>query len=208
MDIETELHHSEYDIYHAFAGTIDSFPRNIYRSIGYTFCGCMTWLRSTPGVVRFVSDALVESCGCTGFDDGSGDPCSCHCDDQVKINTYSAKNYVWDHDGQDIIDGDRDEKEKTKKIAWTIEELNWDSMTGVDRVTNNRIKVWDRNTAYRGFIDGLPASTDPPCPLNMTKSWVAMPMSSDSKMYPKGQLPEIFVNKCVHNRTDVIRTTI
>jgi hypothetical protein len=43
----SEFENSQYDSYHAYAGTVDGFPRNICKKIGFTICSGMSWLRGS-----------------------------------------------------------------------------------------------------------------------------------------------------------------
>ena len=75
----SELEQSSFDAFHAYAGTTEAFPRYIYRRLGFTICGGMSFLRGgSHGVLELV-EAVVKQCGCE-----STLLCSCHCDDQVR----------------------------------------------------------------------------------------------------------------------------
>ena len=194
VDFETEYHSSEYDIFHAYGGFLNSFPRNVYARTGLTVCGGMSWLRSTPGVIQLV-EYLVDRCGCKDFTDTTSDPCTCSCDDQVVLNGYIKRNYVWDN---------RTGTPSRPLVARTREQVNWDPLTGTDKLTGNRVKVWDRNTAFRSFVD-VP-ETDPPCPKDMSKSWIAMPMADSNPAnrtkYTKPEMNKLWKQTClVHDKS-------
>ncbi len=67
-----------FDVIHAYAS---GFPEHIHKQIGFTICGCMSWLKATPQTIQFV-EKFIERCGSM-------------CDDQILINELIA-------DGLDI----------------------------------------------------------------------------------------------------------
>lgn len=75
----SELEQSSFDAFHAYAGTTEAFPRYIYRRLGFTICGGMSFLRGGSHGVLEIVEAVVKQCGCE-----STLLCSCHCDDQVR----------------------------------------------------------------------------------------------------------------------------
>jgi hypothetical protein len=136
-----------------------TFERNYFYSQGFTLCGGMSWLRSTPAVIEFVKH-LATRCGCgnESFID-----CKCRCDDQQVLNSIalgenSEYKIVWDRDNVTIPN--------------TWDEQSWDSVTGTCQKTGHRVKVWDRHTAYRGIIDPNR------CP---RKNWISMPSAMNDK---------------------------
>jgi hypothetical protein len=148
----SELEDSPYDAYHAYAGAPPSFPLNIYYKAGFTICGGMSWLRSTPGVIEF-AQTIVNRCNCETL------VCNCNCDDQVVINTLiSLEEYkiAWDHP---VV--------KPNSEA----DMSWEGMTGTCTKTGHRVKIWDRHTAYRNTFDPQK------CPNE--KNWIAMPTDVD-----------------------------
>eukprot|EP00592_Proboscia_alata_P000465 CAMPEP_0194369594 /NCGR_PEP_ID=MMETSP0174-20130528/17914_1 /TAXON_ID=216777 /ORGANISM="Proboscia alata, Strain PI-D3" /LENGTH=481 /DNA_ID=CAMNT_0039146637 /DNA_START=45 /DNA_END=1490 /DNA_ORIENTATION=- len=148
----SEMEESTYDVYHAYAGTIDTFPRNLYKIMGFTVCGGMSWLRSTPGVIDYVR-AITAKCGCLQLD------CNCYCDDQVVLNNYVYQHYVWDR--------------KTVTVPWLLKEMQWEGYTGYSNATNgHRVKIWDRDVAYRAEFD------EELCP-DSVRNWIAMPIGLD-----------------------------
>jgi hypothetical protein len=152
----TELEMEPFDSMHAFAGTIDAFPRNVFRAKGFTICGGMSWLRSAPGVME-IAEKLVDRCGCD-----STLHCHCFCDDQVVFNNLMLLHEPY------CINWDQN-----VSVPETWEEMQWDEMTGTCPKTGHRVKIWDRNVAFRsGF------NHQKHCP-HPAKSWIAMPSGLD-----------------------------
>lgn len=159
-----ELEESNVDAYHAFATGVPSFPKNIFRKFGFTLNGGMHWLRSVEGVVQFIQK-LVVICKCETLD------CTCMCDDQVVFNRFvfglhrkgGHFKYVWD---------------QALTIPKTWEDVSFSTgLSGNCSATGHRVKVWDRNTAYRGPINATR------CPLD---NWFSMPnLEEKLKMLPK-----------------------
>jgi hypothetical protein len=151
-----DLEESEYDSYHAYAGTVPSFPRNIFAKTGFTICGGMSWLRSSPGVME-IAQTLVDRCDCN-----STLNCNCNCDDQVTINTLLLV-------------------EEAYKVQWdpphypkpnSEDEMTWNGRTGVYPKTGHKVKIWDRHTAFRRNLDPNV------CP-DPARNWIAMPTKVD-----------------------------
>ena len=115
----------------------------------------MSWLRSTPRVIDFASD-IVRQCHCIQLD------CDCFCDDQVGVNKYVYYNYVWDH----VKPGEY------PNVPSTLEEMSWEGYSGTNNKTGHRVKIWDRDIAYRDKFD------EKTCP-NKTRNWIAMPTGLD-----------------------------
>lgn len=155
----SDFEQEEYDMVHAFSGDINSFPRNIYKVRGFNICGGLSWLRATPGVIDFVSD-LVDRCGCKG----TISSCNCFCDDQVAINSmYWNGEYmgVWN------------QKPHQKIVAKSMEEVYWDGFDGFCPKTGHKMRILDRNVAWRGTVhEGMT------CPDN---NWIAMPQGQTDK---------------------------
>lgn len=128
----------------------------------------MSWLRSTPKVIEFARE-IVNTCDCVTLD------CNCFCDDQVVVNKYVYYNYLWDH----RTPGEFPE------IPQTLEEMDWQGYTGYDNKTGNKIKIWDRDVAYRAPFD------EKTCP-NKTRSWIAMPTGLD-----RDKAWDIWKDKCM-----------
>jgi hypothetical protein len=154
----SELEESESDVFHAFAGTIPSFPRNLFRKFGFTLCGCLSWWRAIPGVMDFVK-RIVQRCHC---DMNVTEDCECMCDDQVVLNNIIFKGeyaITWD---QKLV------------VPSAPEDLIWNkSLTGVCNATGHKVQVWERYRAYRAAID--PNN----CPV---ENWVAMPTGNKSSI--------------------------
>lgn len=158
----SELQDEPFESMHAYAGFLDAFPRNLFRQMGFTICGGMSWLRgNSPGLLQVVK-TLVERCGCE-----STLHCHCKCDDQVVINSLLLT-------------------EEPYKISWdqtnitvprTLEDVRWEELTGTVGKTGHRVKVWNRHVAFRRQLD------PEVCP-DPALSWIAMPSGVDrSKVY-------------------------
>ena len=160
MDMKQELELSEYDVYHAYS---TSYPTNIFMDMGFTVCGGMGWYRATQSVRSFIG-TLLNKCNCWKSVD-----CKCYCDDQVVLNEllYKGKhNVTWMYDDDSNRIFKRDPKPKD------LNDLYWNSIVGVSSKTKHRIKIWERNVAYRG---PMPTETSA-CPKN---NWVSMPLQVD-----------------------------
>eukprot|EP00751_Fragilariopsis_kerguelensis_P030754 CAMPEP_0170909076 /NCGR_PEP_ID=MMETSP0735-20130129/2299_1 /TAXON_ID=186038 /ORGANISM="Fragilariopsis kerguelensis, Strain L26-C5" /LENGTH=395 /DNA_ID=CAMNT_0011305549 /DNA_START=189 /DNA_END=1376 /DNA_ORIENTATION=- len=167
-----------YDSYHAYAGTVNAFPRNIYKEVGFTICGGMTFLRaSSKGVLEIVK-ALVERCGCqtTLY-------CHCSCDDQVVLNGMllmdpSPYKIQWDNPTNNTI------------IPTKEDDINWEEMTGTVTTTvgSHRVKIWNRHVAFRRHYESDPKLRI--CP-NKERSWIAMPSGID-----RMKVRDIWMNGC------------
>jgi Nucleotide-diphospho-sugar transferase len=158
----SDLEQDHVDSIHAYAGFIDAFPRNIFHRTGFTICGGMSWLRaSAAGVVELVQ-TLVERCGCQ-----STLSCSCKCDDQVTLNslmlTDDTYKIEWD--------------ENNVTVPLSEDDVRWEEMIGTCTKTGHRVKIWNRNIAFRRNIN---KALDRPliCP-DPTLSWIAMPSGID-----------------------------
>jgi hypothetical protein len=151
-----QLEESDVDVYHAYAGTINSFPQKYFRKFGFTVCGGLSWWRNIPSVMDFVRQ-LVNQCGCQHID------CDCHCDDQVALNQLLFKSDYkirWN-------------RPRKVKIPKSEKDLDWtNELTGVGKKTGHRVKVWSRYTAFRANIDPHNCPTD---------NWVAMPLNVRNK---------------------------
>jgi hypothetical protein len=171
----SEFENSQYDSYHAYAGTVDGFPRNIYKKIGFTICGCTSWLRgSSPGVIELVK-AMVARCGCETTLN-----CHCSCDDQVLMNSMMLTEPLYK------VKWDDNNSSSNVKIPMKEEDMNWNSMTGTIPKTGHRVKIWDRHTAFRRHYD----PNDMICP-DKEKSWISMPSGLD-----RMKVREIWMDGC------------
>lgn len=151
---------TQVDVFHAYS---TSYPTNVFEDMGLTVCGGMSWLRSTPSVIRFVG-SLVNRCKCMDLvgakksavvDDRICRECSC--DDQVALNELLWKGkhkVVWDRNIS-----------KPK----SLKDFQWEPLTGISSKTHHRVAIWDRNVAYRATMPDT-------CPPN---NWVAMPLYVD-----------------------------
>jgi hypothetical protein len=152
------------DVFHAYS---TSYPTDVFEDMGLTVCGGMSWLRSTPSVIRFVG-SLVNRCKCMGLVVAGETTTTqavdderlcreCQCDDQVALNEllWKGKHKVlWDRN-----------LSKPK----SLKDYPWEPLTGISSKTRHKIAIWDRNVAYR-------APMPEACPPN---NWVAMPLYVD-----------------------------
>ena len=127
-------------------------PKFIFNNFGFTLCGCLSWWRAIPSVIKFVQH-VVDACGCSM---NITNDCDCVCDDQVVLNKIVFKSdykIVWDT--------------PLPPIPTSVHELKWnESLTGICAATGHRVMVWNRHRAFRA-----PLNTTG-CPAN---NWVAMP---------------------------------
>jgi len=176
-----DFEHDEYDMIHAFSGDINAFPRNIYRLRGFNICGGLSWLRSTPSVIEFVSE-LARRCGCK---ESIG--CECHCDDQVAINTMYLEgeyNATWN------------QKPHQKIIATRTDEIYWDGFDGICQKTGHKMMILDRNIAWRGSVHkGMI------CPQG---NWIAMPQGQKDKNATR----ELWEEYCKNDTNSAIASNI
>jgi hypothetical protein len=151
-----ELERSEYDVYHALE---TKHPEDVYNVQGFVFCGGMGWFRASPPTIRFIEE-VVNRCGI-------------ECDDQVLLNRIIAYvlNMEWHRTAEahsDVTEHNEDTAQRTrfghhfKRIVGLITK----GFTGYSNSTGAKVKVWDRDFAYRGKND--PSE----CPEN---NWVSMP---------------------------------
>jgi hypothetical protein len=142
-----ELEESKFDVFHAFS---TAYPVYVFESMGFTVCGGMAWLRAHPRVIRFVG-SLVNKCKCLKEEDLCK---NCYCDDQVALNEMLWK-------GKHKVTWDR-----TIPKPASQKDFQWKSLTGISTTTKHRVKIWDRNFAFR-------APMPDNCPPN---NWVSMPL--------------------------------
>jgi hypothetical protein len=156
----SELEQEPFDSIHAYAGFTNSFPQSVAARMGFTICGGMSWLRAAAGVIEIVQ-TLVQRCGCA-----STLHCHCHCDDQVALNhimlVEETYQILWD---------------ETVKVPSTEEDVRWEEMTGTCTHTMHRVKIWNRNIAFRRNME---KKSDVPliCP-DPNLNWIAMPSGLD-----------------------------
>lgn len=152
-----EFEHASVDIFHAYS---TSYPIDVFEQMGFTVCGGMSWLRSTPPVINFVG-SLVNKCGCKGLIGKAMVPdalCrACTCDDQVVLNEL-----LWS--GKHKIIWDRNISKPT-----SLKDYPWEGITGVSSKTKHRVAIWDRNLVYRAVMPDK-------CPPG---NWVAAPLYVD-----------------------------
>jgi hypothetical protein len=155
------------DVYHAYAGTMGSFPRNLFQKYGFTVCGGMSWWRggNHSGVIDFVRH-VVQKCHCERLD------CDCACDDQVVLNNilFQSPDYAiaWNTN-------------QLPQVPNELEDLDWTArLTGVCNKTGHRVQVWDRYSVYRAPLN---AKHQPKfCPPR-DQNWIAMPSRVDDKIH-------------------------
>ena len=169
----SELETSPYDIYHAFESGIPSHPPEVYAHWGFTICGGMSWLRSTPSVVSLVTEQ-ARRCNCVN------QTCACTCDDQVVLNELQLHhNIQWDRPTRS--------SSSPSSSSSSDRSFLWDGLTGTCQTTGSRIRVWDKHTAYRGPIPENRSH----CPRH---SWVTMP--NIPKGYVKDDLARLWHQAC------------
>ena len=145
-----DLESSKYDIYHAHCG---GFPRR-FKSMGFTVCGGMTWIRASPPGIQYV-EKILEHCEGWNF---TNTPI--RCDDQVVVNNLiftKILNYTFD--------GEIKDPTNYTNFFWKP------TLEGTSELTGHKFKIWDVHTAYRGPVNGV----DGVCPKN---NWVAMPTNT------------------------------
>jgi hypothetical protein len=155
----SDLEGSEFDVYHAYS---TSYPERVFWDMGFTVCGGMGWYRASPKVRQFVG-TLLNKCNCWKTVD-----CNCYCDDQVVLNEllWKGKHSVtWDVKKNASSAATGGAEDWTKKPT-ALSDWKWTSIEGVSSKTQHKIKIWDRNVAYRA---PMPKS----CPKD---NWVAMPL--------------------------------
>jgi Nucleotide-diphospho-sugar transferase len=163
---------SKFDVFHAYAM---AYPANVYEKLGYTVCGCLTWLRSSPGSINFVQ-ALLNRCrlaGTSGSNSTSNGMKCYACDDQVEVNKLYLGYQQSSMMTLDVPD------DFSKQGFWKS------SISGRVNSTNHKFYLWDSDLAYRGPIRGIEGR----CPgqsINSTHdtarsaNWMAAPTTSTS----------------------------
>lgn len=173
-NLKEELEDSDVDVFHAYGGTVPSFPLLQFQVQGFTLCGCLSWWRSTPKVLKFVR-ALVNECKCRRLH------CRCQCDDQRVLNKLVAPGgdyeIEWDSDPDDF-------EGHSNVTEWTREGLSWEGRRGTCRNTGHRVAIWDRNVAYR---DQLPPTK---CPPN-DQAWTVLPETTQ-----RGKIAQVWQEYC------------
>jgi hypothetical protein len=151
-----QLELSEIDVFHALE---TKHPTDVYNAQGFVFCGGMGWFRSSPPTITFIQEMLLR--------------CRIECDDQVLLNRIIA--YIlkvqWNRTEEhlNVTQHDQDTSETVLHFGQHFQRivgLVQKGFTGYSKSTGLKIKVWDRDFAYRGKND--PSE----CPQN---NWVSMP---------------------------------
>lgn len=139
----SEMESSEFDVFHAYE---TKHPTKIFDQQGFVVCGGMGWFRANERTIKFL-EVMVKSCGD-------------YCDDQVVLNQLlsSTLQIKWDK---------KTDAARTKSDDQRFDGLLEKSITGVSDLTGHKIKIWDRDLAFRGPVDPKP------CPAN---NWVSMPI--------------------------------
>jgi hypothetical protein len=174
------------DVYHAYAGTMGSFPRNLFQKYGFTVCGGMSWWRggNHSGVIDFVRH-VVHKCHCERFDNN----CDCACDDQVVLNNilFQSPKYaiVWNNTTNTNTNTTNHQHQLPPQQVVgppkELEDLDWTArLTGVCNQTGHRVQLWDRYSVYRAPLN---AKHQPKfCPPR-DQNWIAMPSRVDDKIH-------------------------
>lgn len=160
----SNMEESDFDVFHTYAMP---FPANVYEKLGYTVCGCLTWLRSSPESLSFVK-ALLNRCQ----QPGSNSMKCFACDDQVEVNKLYVKYRYSSSISLDVPD------DFSQQGFWKS------SISGRVNITNHTFHLWDSDFAYRGPIRGIEGR----CPgqSNSTHrarspNWMAAPTKSTRK---------------------------
>ncbi len=142
----SELEDSEYDVYHAYESR---YPADVFEQQGFCVCGGMSWFRASPKVIQFIQMVI--------------DQCQDMCDDQVILNRIILHqlNMTWDASPYQLgpTSSNQTEERFNGLPQWGI--------SGTSQVTGHRVKIWDRDVAFRGPLKPNP------CPPN---NWVSMPL--------------------------------
>jgi hypothetical protein len=178
----SDMELSEYDAFHALE---TKFPPRAFRAMGFVLCGGMAWLRSTRGAMQFVK-LLVDRCNGKTL-----------CDDQAKLNFVMAfeMDMIWN-----LTDWHKSFRTRNNHTA-LLDGLLEKSFTGVSRKTGHKVKIWDRDFAYRGAID------PEVCPVD---NWVSMPFVQTPSLSETGKFKlgsyatwDSFCPNAVSKRTNV-----
>jgi Nucleotide-diphospho-sugar transferase len=150
----TELERSEYDVYHALE---TRHPEDVWNYQGFVFCGGMGWFRSSPRTIRFIDEMVLQ--------------CGSECDDQELLNMIIAYELKvsWNRTGDDRTPETNETNARVPRLGYHFKRLAGlvtKGFTGYSVATGVKIKVWDRDFAYRGKNDPLI------CP---QQNWVSMP---------------------------------
>lgn len=178
--VSTDVFEEEpYDVIHAFE---NKFPEDVYEKQGFVVCGGMTFFRADPNGTRAYE-----------YLNRTSETCYRLCDDQRVLNRILANelHVVWTNETTTLespnvsantsVAGRRHRPSGTQQQQVLDPRFLKDgsdqkfrglgaissSRVGISKATGLRVKIWDRNFAYRGPID------PDPCPDN---NWVSMPV--------------------------------
>ncbi len=142
----SELEESEFDVYHAFE---TRHPGDVFEKQGFCVCGGMSWFRASPKVIQLVRMIIAE--------------CNEMCDDQVILNRIilNQLNMTWDSSPYQLGPVTSNQTEDR------FNGLPQFGVSGTSGLTGHRVKIWDRDVAFRGSLKPNP------CPAN---NWVSMPL--------------------------------
>jgi Nucleotide-diphospho-sugar transferase len=189
-----ELESSEYDIYHALE---TKHPEEVFKRQGFVVCGGMGWFRASPGAIRYV-EKMVKRCGI-------------ECDDQVLLNKLLAYdlNMKWGGPTNELSNtttittkvtpSDIDGGKENIQLAKRLDGLITVGFTGYSVSTGIKIKIWDRDFAFRGEVN--PRT----CP--SSQNWVSMPfvIVVTRKQTPHAKLKayDIWDNHCPNHYSNM-----
>mmetsp|Transcript_3918 Transcript_3918/g.8749 ORF Transcript_3918/g.8749 Transcript_3918/m.8749 type:complete len:554 (-) Transcript_3918:2494-4155(-) len=167
-----------YDVFHAYEMR---YPVSIFKEFGFVVCSGFQFLRSSPRTIKFLELVLSR---CRGK----------KCDDQVTYNEvfFRDLDIEWHHPNNynneiNKQDGKFRSFGPNHEGALRITSNNTENdgllvegATGISRVTNHTIKIWDRDFAWR-LAGDLPEK----CP--SLNNWVGMPTKIPAEVSGKGQ---------------------
>lgn len=147
----SEFEQSEYDVFHAYE---TKHPGIVFAKQGFCVCGGMSWFRASPKVIHFIQHVVAN--------------CKDLCDDQDILNRVILYNLnmTWDHTPDTFGPTAKRTSNNTDERFNGLLEIG---VSGTSGLTGHRVKIWDRDFAFRGTLD------PPTCPRN---NWVSMPMFS------------------------------
>jgi hypothetical protein len=144
-----DFQNSGFDVIHAYEM---AFPPHLFKEYGFVVCGGMTWYTANNRTLDFLR-RLEHLCSAGGT--GS------QCNDQVEVNRFilvpEIGGVVWDETPNQRRVNSTDSNNGLLEIG----------QTGRSNVTGHKLKIWDRDFAWRG-----PINTQF-CPSK--NNWVSMP---------------------------------
>ncbi len=146
-----DFEQSDYDVFHAYE---TRHPEIVFQQQGFCVCGGMSWFRASPKVIHFIKHVVAH--------------CQDLCDDQDILNRiilYSL-NMTWDYTPDTF---GPTAKRTSNHTDARFNGLLQKGLSGTSGVTGHRVKIWDRDFAYRGPLVEVASE----CPHN---NWVSMPM--------------------------------